>query len=220
MEMLQIEAKKRDTAGTKSAKKLRAEGMLPCVLYGYGAEVLSLALHTAQVAAFFRQSGRILDLDVEGNKEQAIIKDIQYDSMGSEIIHLDLIRIKLDEVISISVPVKIKGTAKGIDDGGIQEVLRNEIQIKVLPTQIPEFIVVDVSELGLQEALHLGDLTLPEGVELDEDPGYTVVSIVTKAAEPEPGEEPGEGEEGAEPSEGEDTPADGGDADSKEKKGE
>ena len=197
MEMLQIEAKKRDSAGTKSAKILRAEGLLPCVLYGHGAEVLSLSVRVTQVAAFFRQAGRILDLDVEGNKETAIIKDIQYDSMGSEIIHLDLIRIKLDEVISISVPVKIKGVAKGIDDGGIQEVLRNEIQIKVLPTQIPEFIVVDVSELGVQEALHLGDIALPEGVELDEDTGYTVVSIVTRAAEPEPEAEVDEGEEGA-----------------------
>jgi len=139
--------------------------------------------------------------------------------MGSEIIHLDLIRIKLDEVISISVPVKIKGVAKGINDGGIQEVLRNEVQIKVLPTQIPEFIDVDVSELGVQEALHLGDLTLPEGVELDDDPGYTVVSIVTKAAEPEPEEEVAEGEEGAEPAEGEEKPAEDGE-EPKDDKGE
>jgi len=220
MEMLQIEAKKRDSAGTRSSRKLRAEGLLPCVLYGHGAEVLSIAIPETQIAAFFRQAGRILDINVEGDSQRAIIKEIQYDSMGSDIIHLDLLRIKLDEVIAISVPVQIKGIAKGIDEGGIQEVLRNEIQIKCLPTQIPEFIDVDVSDLGIQEALHLGDLTLPEGVELDDDPGYTVVSIVTKAAEPEPVAAEGE-EEGAEPAEGEETPAEGdGDAESKEDKGE
>ena len=105
------------------------------------------------------------------------------------------------------------GTAPGVEEGGIQEVLRNEIQVKCLPTVIPAAIEVDVSELGVQQALHLSDVTLPEGVELDDEPEYTVVSIVLKAAEPEPEAEVAEeGEEGAaegeEPKEGEE-PAEG-----------
>lgn len=212
MEMLQLEAKKRDKVGKIATMQLRQDGYLPGVLYGHGAENLHLALPEAEMMAFFRGRGRILNLAVEGQSERAIVKDIQYDAMGNEIIHLDLLRIRLDEVISVSVPVKIVGTAPGVEEGGIQEVLRNEIQVKCLPTNIPESIEVDVSELGVQQALHLSDVTLPEGVELDDEPEYTVVSIVLKAAEPEPEPEAEEGEEGAaegeEPKEGEE-PAEG-----------
>ncbi len=200
MEMLQIEAKKRSDFGTRATKKLRREGQLPCVLYGQGEDSLSIVLSEMDVKTFFRQQGRIMHLSVEGVEERAILRDIQYDSMGNNIIHLDLLRIRLDEVISIRVAVNIVGIAKGIEEGGIMQILRNDIQVKCLPTQIPQAIDVDVAELGIQEALHLKDVHFPEGVELDEEPEYTVVSIVSKTVEPEPeavedGEELGEGEE-------------------------
>jgi large subunit ribosomal protein L25 len=200
MEMLQIEAKKRSDLGTRATKKLRGEGQLPCVLYGQGEECVSLVLSKLDVQTFFRQRGRIMHLNVEGVEERAILRDIQYDSMGNNIIHLDLLRIRLDQVISIRVPVSIIGVAKGVEEGGIMQILRNDIQVKCLPTQIPQAIDVNVAELGLQEALHLKDVHFPEGVELDEEPEYTVVSIVSKTVEPEPetdeeGEELGEGEE-------------------------
>jgi len=208
MEMLQIAVKKRDSAGTRATRKLRGKGYLPAVIYGHGDESLSVALPESEMRIFFRQKVRILDLDVEGKAERAIVKNIQYDPLGRSIIHLDLLRIRLDEVISVSVPVKIVGVAKGVEEGGIQEILRNDIQVKCLPTQIPEAIEVNVSGLGVQESLHMKDLKLPEGVELEEDPDYAVVSIVVRAkeVEPEPAEveeaEEVEGAEGEESKEG------------------
>ncbi len=203
MEMLQIEARKRETVGTLPSMKLRSEGYLPSVLYGHGKESLSLSLPEKEMVAYITQYGRIIDLDIEGRKERAIVKDIQYDAMGDSIIHVDLVRIRLDEVVSILVPIKIMGRAKGVDEGGIMEILRNEIQVKCLPTKIPEAIEVDVTELGAQDTVHLSDLSLPEEVELDEEGDYTVISMVIKKAVVEPEPEVEEGEEAAEGEEGE-----------------
>jgi len=199
MEMLQIEAQIRDQAGTTAANVWRNKGYLPGILYGHGGENIALALPQKEIMKYFASQGRILDLQVGGKSERAMLKDVQYDSLGDEVIHVDLVRIRLDEVVSISVPVKVVGVPGDVEAGNAtQDVIKNDIQVKCLPTAMPQFIEVNVAELTINETLHLKDVSLPEGVELDEDPENPVVSVSSKVVEPEPEEESAEGVEGAE----------------------
>lgn len=207
MEMLQIEAKKRSGSGSAFNIRLRNDGFLPCVIYGRGKDSIPVSVPVHEITKYFRQSVRIVEIMVDGKPEQTIVKEVQYDPMGDSVIHLDFLRISMDEEITMPIAIEIKGTAKGIADGGIVETLRTEVQIRCLPSNIPESIEVDISDLALDEALHLKDLTFPEGVVLEDNPDLTVVAVVSKIEVAEP--EPEEGEEGDEeaPEEGTDAPA-------------
>ncbi len=201
MEVLKIEAKKRSGTGLAFNRRLRDEGYLPCVIYGRGKDNIPVSVAQAEIVKYIRQSAKVVEIEVDKKCEQTIVKEIQYDPMGDTIIHLDFLRISMDEEITMLVPIEIKGIAKGVADGGIVETLRAELQVRCLPTNIPETIPVDITDLGIDEALHLKDLTLPEGVALEDNLELTVVAVVSKIEVAEP--EPAEGEEGAEEGEAE-----------------
>lgn len=211
METLNISVKKRDTVGSRASKALRMEGYVPAVMYGHGGDSVALAMPLKSIEKCLKNNIRIMKIDIEGDSQQALMKDLQWDTFGQEILHVDLIRVRMDEVISMSIALESKGRAKGIDAGGVLQVSQNSVPVKCLPTQIPDCIEYDVSELDVGDSLFYKDLVLPEGVELDDNPDNVVVSITARVEEAE--EEPTEeGEEGAE---GEATPDEGGDADDK-----
>lgn len=197
METLNISVKKRDTVGSRASKALRMEGYVPAVMYGHGGESVALAMPLKSVEKCLKNTIRIMKIDLEGETQQALMKDLQWDTYGQEILHVDLMRVRMDEVISMSIALQSKGRAKGIEEGGVLELSQNSVTVKCLPTRIPEFIEYDVSDLGIGDSLFYKDLVFPEGVELDDNPDNVVVSITTRVEEVE--EEPEEeGEEGAE----------------------
>ncbi len=154
--------------------------------------------------------GTIFDLDIEGTSNKAIVRDIQRDPVTSNIIHIDLFAISMSKPISISVPVTYVGDPIGVKtDGGIMQVTLRELDISCLPANIPDTVDIDVSELGIGEALHVSDLSIPDVKVLTEERRTMVVisaPTVIKAevtAEDEEGLEGEEGEEGAEATEGE-----------------
>ncbi|WP_126322666.1 50S ribosomal protein L25/general stress protein Ctc [Candidatus Rickettsiella viridis] len=173
MTTFELSAKTREAFGTGASRRLRhLENRVPAILYGAGEPPMPLSfdhnqlLRSLENEAFY---SHILTIDLDGQKQKAVLKDLQRHPFKPRIVHLDLLRVTAKEKITISVPLHFEGeeTAPGIKNGGgVMARLLNSVEVRCLPDALPEFINVDVSKLGLDEAIHLSQLPLPEGVEL------------------------------------------------------
>ena len=215
METVTIVARRREKLGSRASRALRREDMIPAVLYGHGADPLPLALSRKDMMVCLRHNVRVVTIDLEGETDQAVLKDLQWDPFGEYLVHADFLRVRMDEEVTITVPLVASGQPRGLEEGGTLETYRTEVRIRCLPARIPEGIHYDVSGLELNQVLHVSELALPEGVSLEEDPDAVVAAVVSKtgaeepAAEGEAGEEEGgAGEAGGE--QGEEKKDDGG----------
>jgi large subunit ribosomal protein L25 len=201
-----LKAGRREAAGKGGARKLRAGGGLPAVLYGAGADPLSLSLDTHDAEILFRSisvDNTIINLDVEGEKAPVptLVREIQTHPARPQILHVDFLRIQMGVEVELEVPVHLEGTPAGVrDGGGVLDHMIHDLPVRCMPTDIPESIVVDVSALDIGDAIHVGDIAMPAGVEvlLDEDRTICSVQMPTKLeVEVAEGEEGIEGEPGA-----------------------
>jgi len=217
MEKVTIPVKIRENSGSRSSRALRREGYVPGVIYGHGEKTIAFTIPLKTLEDQIRHNVRVITLDFGEFKDQAIIKGLQMDSFGDDILHIDLLRVRMDEVISMRVSLESSGRAKGLDEGGILQTQRPDVLLKCRPDQIPDSIIYDVSDLVVGQSLSLKDLVLPEGVILDDDPEQTIVILTSRIeiVEDEVSETEGEDEEAVE---GEDKPADGADKDDKKDK--
>lgn len=225
----------RDERGSRSNRRLRREGYVPGVVYGVGGDTVSFKVDSRKLRAVLAEGHALFDVELDGDKPQpVIVKDQQKDAVRGGLVHLDLLRVRLDEKIESTVPLELEGIeeAPGVKEGGVLEHVTRELQIEALPTEIPDKIVADVSGLGIAETMTLESVTPPAGVTLLDDIEETVVATVTAPSEiveepeveeeaelvgeegelPE-GEAPPEGEEAAAPAEGQEggeKPAEGG----------
>lgn len=173
MTTFELSAKTREAFGTGASRRLRhLENRVPAILYGAGEPPMPLSfdhnqlLRSLENEAFY---SHILTIDLDGQKQKAVLKDLQRHPFKPRIVHLDLLRVTAKEKITMSVPLHFEGeeTAPGVKDGGgVMARLLNSVEVRCLPDALPEFINVDVSKLALDEAIHLSQLPLPEGVEL------------------------------------------------------
>lgn len=210
---LQVHA--RADAGKGVARKLRANGKLPAVIYGHHEEPIPVELEQHRLSATMRQAGGeklLINLNIDGKDsgKKALIKDIQRDPVSGKILHIDFQHISMDKKIKIEVPIKIEGTAEGVKNfGGIMSWNIRRIMVSCLPTDIPDKISFDVSEMKIHDSIHVKDITA-ENFEILDDPEETIVSIIPPTiikekvvAEGEEGEEAPETapeqEEAAEP---------------------
>jgi len=216
----ELDVESREQRGTKNNRRLRRAGKVPAVLYGGGSEpsliVLNHAtlLHQMEREAFYTS---ILTLKVGGEAHAVIVKDVQRHPAKRQVLHLDFQRILEDEEITLNVPIHFLGedVAKGVKvQGGEIAHLISDVEITCLPRNLPEYLELDVSELELNQLLHLSDITLPEGVELtalshDQDPAVIAINPPRQeeeeeVLEPEEAEVPTVAEaEGEAPAEGE-----------------
>src|SRR5207248_3361491 len=120
----------------------------------------------------------------EGKSEKVLVKDVQFDHLGMEVIHVDFARVSLDERVTVTVPVELKGTPKGEADGGVLQQIVSELEIECLVTDIPDAIRHNVSELKLNDVLHISDLKLPPGVTCKQD-AELIVALVKEIKEEE-----------------------------------
>jgi large subunit ribosomal protein L25 len=199
----------RQDFGKGANHRLRQSGYAPAILYGKKSEPVALAMESKTLTkALLRLHGHnsVVSLDIEGEKgkkkHHVLIKDIQTDPITDAVIHVDFFEIDLDKEITLDVPVIYTGTAKGVDLGGILNILAHTVKIKGMPLAIPDDITVDVTPLELTgHGITCADLAIPEDVSLEEEPGKVCVSVVApKAAEEEfaAGEGAGEGAEASE----------------------
>ncbi|MBC7221567.1 50S ribosomal protein L25 [Candidatus Bipolaricaulota bacterium] len=188
--MITVKATRR-SLGVK-ARALRRRGLIPAVLYGAHLDPVHVALPEPDVRRLFSQITRstMVELQVDGEIYRVFVKDVQVDPITTQFLHLDFYVPEAGRALELSVPVKIEGEAPGVKEGGVLEVLHPEIPVEAPPEKIPPHIVVDVSKLGLDEAILVRDLPWPEGVRPLLPPEDAVVVVVPPkvAAEAAPAE--------------------------------
>jgi len=193
------------TLGTRPARRLRGEGKVPGVVYGQGADPVSVAVEWKPFrAALTTDAGlnALLNLDIDGDVKLAIVKDLQRHPVTGTVLHVDFLLINRNESISVDVPISIVGEAKGVlNEGGLVEHNLTALTVNAKPADIPNELVVDVSELTMGHTIRVGDIVLPAGVTTDVEPEEAVVTTSlaspVEAPEGEEGEAAG-GEAGAE----------------------
>jgi len=182
----------RASTGKGAARKLRAAGRIPAVLYGQGKASLPLTIDPRALEKVLRSGGAnaLLDLTVEGRPELgspvALVKELQRHPIRGTIVHADLYQVDLTRTVEVEVPVHLVGKAKGLDFGGILEHSLREIALECLPRSIPAAIEVDITNMELGDVIHVRDLVLPAGVSLLTDPDLGVVHVALPAAEETP----------------------------------
>ncbi|MBA3989128.1 50S ribosomal protein L25/general stress protein Ctc [Aliidiomarina maris] len=189
-------AQVRNDMGKGASRRLRREGKVPAVLYGAGKDAVALTLEHDKINNAADHEGfysHILTLTVDGKKIEAIVKDMQRHPFKPKIIHLDFQRVDAKQELNTSVPLHFLNEEDAQKAGGVVVHHLNEVEIAVLPKNLPEFIEVDVAGLGVGDNIHLSDLKLPEGVSLveltkGEDHDQVVVTVSAKKTEAEDGE--------------------------------
>lgn len=181
MERVKLKAEQRRETGKGVARKLRREGYIPAVIYGRNRE--SLPLKVEEVALKNKIGGNaIFDLTIDGDEgtftETTMVKDVQRDVIKGDILHVDFQQISLDEKITISVPLSLEGVPAGVREGGVLQQLLREVEVECLPTNIPDYLEVDISELGVGDSLAVGQIVAPEGVEIVTPAEEIIASIV------------------------------------------
>ena len=208
MDNVSIVVHKRDVTGTRATKRLRKSGLIPGVIYGHGKDAVLIAVEPHVLREALHTSAgmhAVLDVTFEGQKRghKAIVKELTLDRVKSNVIHVDLQEIRLDETIETTVSIHFEGEAKGVKAGGMLDESTREVTVKGLVTAIPEHLVVDVSELDMNETLQVSDLVVPEGIEIMADAEEVLCSVLPprKVEEEEvvEGEEAVEGVAAAEP---------------------
>ncbi len=161
----QLAVKIRKERGTTQVKKLRRVGMVPAILYGHGQENVKLAISADAVTTALRKGSRFVNLTGEIT-DSALIRELQWDTYGLHLLHVDLARVSLDERIHLKVPVELKGQAQGVKDGGVLQHIIHDVEIECTATSIPEKVILNVTNLKLGGHLCAKDITLAEGVKL------------------------------------------------------
>jgi large subunit ribosomal protein L25 len=194
-------AEKRDDSGKGVARKLRAAGRVPAILYGHGMDPLALSVDSKELFHLFHTGAGanvLVDLVVDDAEHLAMPRDVQRDHIKGRFIHVDFLVVRRDEKIEIDVPVRVVGESPGVKAGGVLEHHLWDIHVECLPTNVPEAIEVDVSALEIGDSLRVADLTAPDGVTILTNPDESVIAAVQPqmAIEPEEEEEAAEGVEG------------------------
>lgn len=191
MDRTTLDARTRDGAGKGFARRLRAQKMIPAVVYGRHLEKpIQIAvdpLAVRKAIATPHRMNTVITLKVEGGGEQAVLlKDYQTDPVTRQLLHADFISVKDTEKVKVNVPVVLVGKAEGVVEGGILEQKRRDIEVWALPTAIPEKIEVDVTHLKVTQALHVSDIKLPEGLSVKTTVNYTLAVVTAPDAEVAP----------------------------------
>lgn len=173
---LKLKAQVRDDAGSASAKKARDNGQLPAIVYGHKKESVAITVSAHDFVAGLRHGHRLMDLSIGSKNETVIVKEVQYDHLGRNIIHADLVRVSASEKITVNVPIELKGTAKGTHEGGMIEEQTDHIEVECKATAIPESIAINIKEVGVGDHLCAKDIVLPDGVKLISDPEMVLVT--------------------------------------------
>jgi large subunit ribosomal protein L25 len=183
METLTIKAEPRMTSGTRISRALRAAGRLPAVIYGHGEapESVSLAHHEVEVA--LAHGARTLQVDLNGGVKPYLIKQVQYDHLGTNLIHLDLSRVDLHERVKVRVGIELRGVPKGIHDGGVLDQQMAQIEVECVVTEIPDTFHPVVTHLALGDSLLVKDLQLPPGVVAMADSNERIATVRLLAVE-------------------------------------
>lgn len=196
-ELMTLSVSSRAEKGKGSCRRLRTKDLVPGIYYNQQGQNIQVMVDMLPLTKLHRKVGtsRVFHLEMsqDGKTESlpSLIKSVQYDPIKSRPIHVDFYGVDLERDIKVDVRVVVEGKAKGIILGGQLEVFRDSLEIVCKPLDVPEKIVIDVTDLGIGDNLHISQVKLPEGVRAVYEDNYSVVGVVAKEAEEE-----GKGEEG------------------------
>jgi len=183
MEAMTIKAEPRTTSGTRTSRALRATGRLPAVIYGHGEAPESVSLGHHEVEVALAHGARTLQVDLNGGVKPYLIKQVQYDHLGTNLIHLDLSRVDLHERVKVRVGIELRGIPKGIHEGGVLDQQMAQIEVECVVTEIPDTFHPLVTHLALGDSLLVKDLQLPPGVVAMADPNERIATVRLLAVE-------------------------------------
>ncbi len=205
MDFVELKTNIRTQVGNGPARALRRQGKIPAVLYGPGTEPVLLAVAVNDLEKVLKKSKaaqvllKVLIQNGETSTKSAMIKELQTHPLSRDFLHLDLYEIALDRKITVKIPIAVKGKSIGVEEGGVLQIIRRELEVSCLPFAIPEVIDIDVSDLDIGDSIHVGQLSVEEGIELMDDDHFTVVTVLSPKVEEAEVEELEDEEEGVEP---------------------
>lgn len=201
MEFFELNANVRTAVGKGAARTLRREGRMPAVLYGPETEPMKLSINIKEIDTLLKKSKGsqvLLNLVIQNGEKStrpAMIWELQTHPVSQSFLHADLYQFSMDKKIKVKVPVVIMGKAKGVELGGMLQVIRRELEVLCLPREIPESIEIDVTDLDMGESVHVADISLDGDIEIPTDVNFTVVTILSPKGAATDEEEAAEGEE-------------------------
>ncbi|MBW2248606.1 MAG: 50S ribosomal protein L25/general stress protein Ctc [Deltaproteobacteria bacterium] len=218
MELIELKTNIRTTTGNGPARRLRQKGQIPAVLYGPGTESVLLSVNITDIEMVLKK-GRIgqalLNLVIPNNGETstktAMVKELQHHPVSRDFLHIDFYEVAMDRKIMVNIPVTTIGKAKGVETGGILQIIRRELEVQCFPLDVPESIEIDITDLDVGDSIRLGDIARQSKIEFLDDENFTVVTVVIPKIEEEEEvieEEEAEGE-AVIAEEGEETPESG-----------
>jgi large subunit ribosomal protein L25 len=172
----------RETRGKRNTHRLRQAGSTPAVLYGHGKPTVSLAVPTQEIEAAVRHGSRLVTL-AGAVAQKALIRDLQWDTWGANVLHVDFARISEDERVEVTVAVELRGEAPGLREGGVLEQLLHSVELECRATDVPEKLDVNVNNLGLLGTITAAELPIPQGATLGCELDTVVVQCIEPAAE-------------------------------------
>ncbi|MDP6118906.1 MAG: 50S ribosomal protein L25 [Planctomycetota bacterium] len=173
-----LSAETREGTGRRACNRLREEGRIPGVLYGRQQDVVHLSVLGDEFTDLLKGDNQIIDIAIDGATETVVVKELQFDFLGDDVLHVDFGRISMDEKIEIAVPVALKGEAIGVVEGGVLQQPRYEILVSCLPRETPSGFLLDISALNVGDGLLVRDVEVPEGIEVVDDADLLVVNVV------------------------------------------
>ncbi len=189
MKTIELHVEKRSTRGKNEARRTRAEGKIPAIVYGAGKATVPIVVDRKSLSDTFRNGAGenaifLLKLAGSDQSRHAMIKELQKDPLSRKALHIDFVRVMMDAKIRVFVSIEIVGIARGVKtDGGILDMVTREVEIESLPGNIPAHLPVDVSELGIGDAIRIKDLKPVEGVEIVDDPEKVLVHVAQPTQE-------------------------------------
>ena len=179
-----LEAQPRETIGTPAARRLRREGLIPAVLYGHQQETKALAIPSDQFQRLIRTGARgLMDLDIAGQSESVVIKEVQWDAFGIEVLHIDFNRVSKHEKVVSEVKVALHGVAPGVAEGGVLDQQLHTIEVEAPAAKLPEEIEVNINELKIGDSILIRDLAVGDSVKLLAELDQVVVQVVEASTE-------------------------------------
>ena len=181
-----LDVTSRQEMRSKAVKALRKKGMIPGVLYFSGEENVNISIEKSVLFHAMQSGQRIFEIDQDGKSQYTMIKQLQYHPVTDEVIHVDLLRVRRSEKVTISVPLVLVGDSIGVKEGGVLSQSLNQIEISCFPTDVPEQIELNIEDLELNSAKSVADLEIDiEDVDIVTDPSLNIVSITPPASEEE-----------------------------------
>ncbi|MFP4445960.1 MAG: 50S ribosomal protein L25 [Desulfosudaceae bacterium] len=196
METNALNANNRGIENSPSPKALRRSGLMPAVLYGQGRAPMTLTVDMNEFKNLLNHvtSQSLIHLSIEGNTKTVMIKDLQRHPVSRKFIHADFYEVDMTKEIHVNIPVEVVGESRGVvEDDGVLQIIRRELEVICLPGNIPETIKIDISDLGIGDSVHISQVSVGEDVTLawdaEEESDYTIIAIAAPTVEEEPEEE-------------------------------